>query len=67
MRRLSIALLFLAVAAHANPECLDYVLSSKVGRYMTPLAPGESVAGWRPGGLPFKATFDYISITLKNE
>jgi D-threo-aldose 1-dehydrogenase len=37
----------------------DYVLSSKVGRYMTPLAPGESVAGWRPGGLPFKATFDY--------
>jgi len=37
----------------------QYVLSSKVGRCMTPLAPGEVVEGWRAGGLPFKATFDY--------
>ena len=26
---------------------------------MTPLRPGERVEGWRAGGLPFKATFDY--------
>src|SRR5262245_2818924 len=39
----------------------DYVLSSKVGRCMTPLAPGEVVEGWRAGGLSFKATLDYSS------
>jgi D-threo-aldose 1-dehydrogenase len=37
----------------------DYVLSTKVGRWMAPLRPGEQVEGWRSGGLPFKATFDY--------
>jgi D-threo-aldose 1-dehydrogenase len=37
----------------------DFVLSSKVGRWLSPLAPGETVEGWRAGGLPFKATFDY--------
>jgi len=37
----------------------SYVLSTKVGRWMTALAPGERVEGWRAGGLPFKATFDY--------
>jgi D-threo-aldose 1-dehydrogenase len=37
----------------------DFVLSTKVGRWMTPLQPDERVEGWRAGGLPFKATFDY--------
>jgi D-threo-aldose 1-dehydrogenase len=37
----------------------SYVLSTKVGRWMAPLGPGETVAGWRPGGLSFKPTFDY--------
>jgi len=37
----------------------SYVLSTKVGRWMAPLRPDETVAGWRAGGLPFKATFDY--------
>ena len=49
------------VFGHAlRPHPRDaYVLSTKVGRWMTPLAAGESVEGWRSGGLPFKATFDY--------
>ena len=37
----------------------SFVLSTKVGRWMTALRPGEAVEGWRSGGLPFKATFDY--------
>jgi D-threo-aldose 1-dehydrogenase len=37
----------------------SFVLSTKVGRWMAPLREGEAVAGWRAGGLPFKATFDY--------
>ena len=37
----------------------SFVLSTKVGRWMTPLRQGEMVEGWRSGGLPFKATFDY--------
>ncbi len=37
----------------------SFVLSTKVGRWMTPLREGEAVDGWRSGGLPFKATFDY--------
>ena len=41
---------------HPRPE---FVLSTKVGRWMTPLKDGERVEGWRAGGLPFKATFDY--------
>ena len=37
----------------------SFVLSTKVGRWMVPLAAGETVAGWRAGGLAFKPTFDY--------
>src|SRR5262249_11567315 len=37
----------------------SFVLSTKVGRWMAPLAAGETVPGWRPGGLAFKPTFDY--------
>ena len=37
----------------------SFVLSTKVGRWMEPLREGEAVDGWRSGGLPFKATFDY--------
>ena len=37
-----------------------FTLSTKVGRWMTALAEGEAPPpGWRSGGLPFKATFDY--------
>ncbi len=37
----------------------SFVLSTKVGRWMTPKQDAEQVAGWRSGGLPFKPTFDY--------
>jgi D-threo-aldose 1-dehydrogenase len=37
----------------------SFVLSTKVGRWMTPKSDHEDVPGWRPGGLPFKPTFDY--------
>lgn len=37
----------------------SFVLSTKVGRWMAPKADRDEVAGWRPGGLPFKPTFDY--------
>lgn len=37
----------------------SFLLSTKVGRVMAPIRPGESVEGWRRGGLPFRATFDY--------
>ena len=37
----------------------SFVLSTKVGRWMAPIGEGETVAGWRSGGLPFKPTFDY--------
>ncbi len=37
----------------------SFTLSTKVGRWMTALRDGETVADWRSGGLPFKATFDY--------
>lgn len=37
----------------------SFVLSTKVGRWMSPLRPGETVPGLRPHGLPFKPTFDY--------
>jgi D-threo-aldose 1-dehydrogenase len=36
----------------------SFVLSTKVGRWMTALGAEESIAGWRPGGLPFKPTYD---------
>lgn len=37
----------------------SFVLSSKVGRWMTPKADDEDVPGWRKGGLSFKPTYDY--------
>jgi D-threo-aldose 1-dehydrogenase len=37
----------------------SFVLSTKVGRWMAPLTTGETVPGWRAGGLAFKPTFDY--------
>jgi len=37
----------------------SFVLSSKVGRWMSPKADNEDVPGWRKGGLSFKPTFDY--------
>lgn len=37
----------------------SYVLSTKVGRWMRPVRDGETVAGWRQGGLRFAPTFDY--------
>ena len=35
------------------------VLSSKVGRRMSPKADNDDVSDWRKGGLSFKPTFDY--------
>ena len=37
----------------------SFVLSTKVGRTLAPKRDDEPVPGWRPGGLPFKPTFDY--------
>ena len=37
----------------------SFVLSSKVGRWMSPKPDNEDVPGWRKGGLSFKPTFDY--------
>ncbi|MFS8086524.1 MAG: aldo/keto reductase, partial [Acidobacteriota bacterium] len=37
----------------------DYVLSTKVGRWLRPLRPGDDLAGLRKGGLRFFPTFDY--------
>jgi D-threo-aldose 1-dehydrogenase len=37
----------------------SFVLSTKIGRWMSPIRPGERVEGLRPNGLPFKPTFDY--------
>jgi D-threo-aldose 1-dehydrogenase len=37
----------------------SFVLSTKVGRVMKPLALGEQINGWRSGGLNFKERFDY--------
>ena len=36
----------------------DYVLSTKVGRWMRPLRAGDDTSGMRKGGLPFFPTFD---------
>jgi D-threo-aldose 1-dehydrogenase len=36
----------------------SFVLSTKVGRWLRPLRPGESRAGWRAGGLEFMPTYD---------
>lgn len=37
----------------------DFVLSTKIGRWLTAIPPGTTVPGWRTGGLPFAPTFDY--------
>ena len=37
----------------------SYVISTKVGRCLEPLRPGEPTGGLRPGGLPFRPVFDY--------
>lgn len=37
----------------------SFVLSTKIGRVMTPLRPGESTEGLRPHGLPFRPAYDY--------
>jgi D-threo-aldose 1-dehydrogenase len=37
----------------------SFVLSTKVGRVLTPLGQGEDTSALRPGGLPFKPAFDY--------
>jgi len=35
------------------------VVSTKIGRVMRPIRPGETIAGLRPNGLPFAPRFDY--------
>ncbi|MGE0716640.1 MAG: aldo/keto reductase [Alphaproteobacteria bacterium] len=37
----------------------SFVVSTKVGRRLSPKADDDAVPGWRRGGLPFKPTFDY--------
>lgn len=37
----------------------DLVVSTKIGRWMTPLKPGQDGVVERPGALKFKPTFDY--------
>ena len=37
----------------------SYLVSTKVGRCLVPLRPGESGSGTRPGGLRFRPVFDY--------
>jgi D-threo-aldose 1-dehydrogenase len=37
----------------------EFVLSTKVGRWLRPHAPGEDPATLRPGGLPFHPVLDY--------
>ncbi|MBL8571833.1 MAG: aldo/keto reductase [Phreatobacter sp.] len=37
----------------------SFVLSTKIGRWMRPMKPGEVIANLRPNGLPFAPTFDY--------
>jgi D-threo-aldose 1-dehydrogenase len=37
----------------------SFVLSSKVGRWMSPKSDSEDVPGWRKGGLSFKPAYDY--------
>ena len=36
----------------------SFVLSTKVGRWLTPVGPGEPRDGLRPGGLDFRPTYD---------
>ena len=37
----------------------ELVVSTKIGRWMTPLRPGMDLSTWRSGGLNFVPTFDY--------
>lgn len=37
----------------------SFVLSTKIGRVMRPMAPGERIEGLRANGLPFAPRFDY--------
>lgn len=37
----------------------SFVLSTKVGRVLSPKGDNEEVEAWRTGGLPFKPTYDY--------
>ena len=38
----------------------EFVLSTKIGRWLTAIPPGTTApAGWRTGGVPFAPTFDY--------
>lgn len=37
----------------------SFVLSTKIGRWLTPLRPEDDRTGLRVGGLPFKPTYDY--------
>jgi D-threo-aldose 1-dehydrogenase len=48
----------LGAALRDRPRA-EFVLSTKIGRWMTPIPPGTTVPGWRAGGLPFAPTFDY--------
>jgi D-threo-aldose 1-dehydrogenase len=36
----------------------SFVVSTKVGRWLTPVGPGQSREGLRPGGLDFRPTYD---------
>jgi D-threo-aldose 1-dehydrogenase len=48
----------LGAALRAVPRD-NYVLSTKIGRVMRPMKPGERIDGLRPNGLPFAPRFDY--------
>ncbi len=48
----------IGAALRARPRD-EYVLSTKIGRWMRPLRRGETVPGLRTGGLEFAPTFDY--------
>ena len=37
----------------------EFVLSTKIGRWLTAIPPGTTVPGWRTGGVPFTPTYDY--------
>ena len=36
----------------------SFVVSTKIGRWLTPVGPGQSREGLRPGGLDFRPTYD---------
>lgn len=45
------------VLRHAPRD--SFVLSTKIGRWMSPFRPAERVHGLRPNGLPFRPTFEH--------